>query len=54
VTRRLEAHGDEITTSIYTVNYQATGTGKISVKWITKEADDGACGGAVLYAAALS
>ncbi|MEV6305229.1 hypothetical protein AB0M02_37855 [Actinoplanes sp. NPDC051861] len=54
VTDRITERGSGITTASYTVNYRATGTGKISVKWITEESYGGACGGVVLYAATLS
>ncbi|MFC7534361.1 hypothetical protein [Actinoplanes sp. GCM10030250] len=54
VTDRITHRGSGITTASYTVNYRATGTGKISVKWITEESYGEDCGGVVLYAAALS
>jgi hypothetical protein len=54
VSDRVTVRGSEITTASYTVNYRATGTGKISIKWITEESFGGNCGGVVLYAAALS
>lgn len=52
-TDQWEERGSEISTATYTVNYRATGPGKISMQWITEESGDADCGGVVLFAAAL-
>lgn len=54
VTDRWVQRGGELSTAAYMVNYRATGTGKITVQWITEESFDEDCGGVVLFAAALS
>jgi hypothetical protein len=54
VTDTVEQTGASMTTIAYTVSYSATGTGKISVKWITDESFSEDCGGVALQAATLS
>ncbi|WP_433789978.1 hypothetical protein [Actinoplanes sp. CA-252034] len=56
-----EAYTDSFTsrkasmgTTAYVVSYRATGTGKISIKWITGATFDENCGGVALQAATLS
>ncbi|WP_232050173.1 hypothetical protein [Actinoplanes sp. OR16] len=53
VTDSWEQTGDSMKTAAYTVSYTASGTGKISLKWITEESFDGDCGGVSLQAATL-
>ncbi|WP_309238290.1 hypothetical protein [Actinoplanes aureus] len=52
-TDRWAQRGTGLSTAAYTLNYRATGAGKISVQWITEESFGGDCGGVVLFAAAL-
>ncbi|MEU4695420.1 hypothetical protein [Actinoplanes sp. NPDC023714] len=54
VTDSWEQSGDSMATAAYTVSYTASGTGKISIKWITDESFDTDCGGVSLQAATLS
>lgn len=54
VTDSWEQTGDSMATAFYTVSYTASGTGKISLKWITDESFDEDCGGVALQAATLS
>ncbi|MEU4622662.1 hypothetical protein AB0G04_22175 [Actinoplanes sp. NPDC023801] len=49
-----EGRGDSMATTAYVVSYRASGTGKISIKWITDAAFDEDCGGVALQAATLS
>ncbi|BAL90044.1 hypothetical protein AMIS_48240 [Actinoplanes missouriensis 431] len=51
---RWEQTGTSMETAVYTVSYTATGTGKISLKWITDESFSEDCGGVALQAATLS
>jgi hypothetical protein len=46
--------GDSMATTAYVVSYRASGTGKISIKWITDAAFGEDCGGVALQAATLS
>ncbi|WP_229074555.1 hypothetical protein [Actinoplanes sp. DH11] len=54
VTDTWEQRGGSMATAAYTVSYTASGTGKISIKWITDESFDADCGGVALQAATLS
>jgi hypothetical protein len=53
VTTVLTHRGDDLETVKYTINYRATGPGKISIEWITEESFDADCGGVALQAATL-
>ncbi|MEU8663455.1 hypothetical protein [Actinoplanes philippinensis] len=48
------SRGASMGTTAYVVSYRATGTGKISIKWITGATFDENCGGVALQAATLS
>jgi hypothetical protein len=54
VTARLTQHGSSMATTKYTIDYRATGPGKISIEWITEKSYDADCGGVALEAATLS
>ncbi|GGN62733.1 hypothetical protein GCM10010112_21240 [Actinoplanes lobatus] len=54
VTDILENREPTMTTAAYVISYQASGTGKISVEWITGATFDDTCGGVALQAATLS
>ncbi|MBO3738863.1 hypothetical protein [Actinoplanes flavus] len=54
VTDVLENREPAMTTVAYVISYRASGTGKISVKWITGATFDDKCGGVSLQAATLS
>ncbi|MBB2949188.1 hypothetical protein FB565_008993 [Actinoplanes lutulentus] len=54
VTDTWEQTGESMATAAYTVSYTSSGTGKISIKWITDESFDEDCGGVTLQAATLS
>ncbi|KUL27450.1 MULTISPECIES: hypothetical protein [Actinoplanes] len=53
VTTRLTQRGTSLATKQYTVDYRATGPGKISIEWITEKSFDTDCGGVALQAATL-
>jgi hypothetical protein len=53
-TDAFESRGESMATTTYVVSYRASGTGKISIKWITDAAFDEDCGGVALQAATLS
>jgi hypothetical protein len=48
------SRGNSMGTTAYVVSYRGSGTGKISIKWITGATFDENCGGVALQAAALS
>ncbi|GAA1620083.1 hypothetical protein [Actinoplanes couchii] len=54
ITDSWTVEGTGMQTTAYVISYRASGTGKISVKWITAAAFDGTCGGISLQAASLS
>ncbi len=54
VTVRLTQRGGSLATRKYTVDYRATGPGKISIEWITEKSYGADCGGVALQAATLS
>ncbi|SDS29482.1 hypothetical protein [Actinoplanes derwentensis] len=54
ITDSWTVEGPAMQTTAYVISYRASGTGKISVKWITAASFDSTCGGVSLQAAALS
>jgi hypothetical protein len=53
-TDTFESRDGPMRTTAYVVAYRASGTGKISIKWITDTTFDDDCGGVALQAASLS
>ncbi|MFC4071529.1 hypothetical protein [Actinoplanes subglobosus] len=53
-TDTFESRDGPMATTAYVVAYRASGTGKISIKWITDATFDEDCGGVALQAATLS
>ncbi|WP_189331639.1 hypothetical protein [Actinoplanes ianthinogenes] len=53
VTSEMVQRGRSLQTAKYTIGYQATKPGKLSIEWITDESFDADCGGVALQAATL-
>ena len=53
VTTEMTQRGSSLETAKYTIDYQATKAGKISIEWITDESFAADCGGVALQAATL-
>ncbi|WIM99197.1 hypothetical protein ACTOB_002841 [Actinoplanes oblitus] len=53
LTSAMVQRGNELETAKYTIDYQATEAGKISIEWITEESFGSGCGGVALQAATL-